>query len=364
MKKLFRLIGVGCFSVLVVFATDAPSQDKEPPKAKRAVDPIIQARLKLQLGDKSVEARRQAARDLFEMAEDLRNIAIVLGGSLSLDDDLTVRVTAAETLSMIGPSVAGIAAPDLLRALDRDKAPEVRAAAAAALGSICRGGWDQKFTVQDVVPGLIRAMWHDKHAEVRRAACRAFQFIGPLAHEAATHLLVQMQQMDDERMREFARASFGAVTGPKCAELTPTLLKMYKEGIEDYHTEFAVILALGKIGADEKTVVPLLIDALQGNGVKNTRCRNAAGCALGEMGPKAKDAVPFLIRALEGSVRLKIDDPRNVSIAALDGLRGIGAASKPALPLLTKTVDDEGVDEAIRFAARFTRMKLEKQIRE
>ena len=103
----------------------------------------------------------------------------------------------------------------------------------------------------------------------------------------------------------------------------------------------------GKIG-NEDVVVPILIEAIKGNGVNNIKCRGAAAFALGEMGPKAKIAIPVLLESLQESVKLGIEDPRNIWRSALEGLEGIGSNENTVVLTIGMVVSDPKTDMTIR----------------
>lgn len=275
------------------------------------------------------------------------------------DQDDEIRLKAAKGLVRVGPS-AGSATSNLVDVLQKDKVPAIRMEAATALGRIFWRGCNPR-DAELGIPALARVMRNDKDTLVRRSAIYAFRMIGPLAKDAAPDLLELMKNEDDDFMRELARNSFIKVVGTDNTALSAPLLEMFKKGIDDYHTEFVVIEALGKIGANDKILVPLLIDALEGKGLKNSRCRGAAAYALGYMGPKAKSAVPSLVNVLVEGSKLKIEDPKCQWSSVLTALEDIGPDAHVAIPTIKKIADDPAVDPRIRQRAERSLERLQER---
>ncbi len=119
--------------------------------------------------------RWAASRTLGKLAPRRPDLAVpVLAGMLQPDEDLSVRLSAANTLSLFGPT-AGAAVPALTRALgSRDS--EVRVAALKSLESVGT----------DAVPALtaITGRLRDSNTQVRTEAARVLARFGPLAIES------------------------------------------------------------------------------------------------------------------------------------------------------------------------------------
>jgi len=269
-----------------------------------------------------------------------------------LDQDEEVRLLAVKGLVNLGPS-GSKAVHNLMDVLEKDKNPDIRRLAAAALGNILSDGCNPN-DAKKVIPALIRAMEKDEERDVRLIACRAFRRIGPMAKDAAPRLLEVIKTIPDPFLHEAALASFGTVASPSCKELTPVLLEMFKKGIEIESDEFVVLEALGKIQADEETVVRLLIDAMKGKGIKSQRSRAAAAYALGYMGPKAKPAIAALMLELENGGKFGREDPRHTTIPAIAALEGIGPDAAIAIPLIRKIAEDGNADRFLRAEAQRT----------
>lgn len=98
--------------------------------------------------------------------------------------------------------------------------------------------------------------------------------------------------------------------------------------------------ALGRIGADPDTAVPVLIDALKD---EDEVVRGAAAGALGELGANAKHAITPLIEALG-------DESPAVRLRATTAFWNFGSVASLAAPALTKSLKDENVLVRIRAA--------------
>lgn len=94
--------------------------------------------------------------------------------------------------------------------------------------------------------------------------------------------------------------------------------------------------ALGRISADSKTTVPVLIGLLKD---KDLSVKSHAALALGEIGPEAKTAIPALTEWLEDK------DSRRRE----DAVRALGGIGPEAIPALLKALRDG--DKSVRYAA-------------
>ncbi|MCH5374255.1 MAG: HEAT repeat domain-containing protein [Planctomycetes bacterium] len=277
------------------------------------------------------------------------------------------RCRALDELAEMGDA-AQSAVPAMTKAL-QDDAPEVRGAAAMALGQIA-------VEPNDVLPKLIALLddegvareydgsevgpsrvWHfaaigaagygDKavpyviqllkqdRSQLRMAASLIIIHLGPKAKDALPALTEALRSSDlDTRRPALMNAMLCLGTEAKPAM---PLMREYLDD-EDFHTQYWACRVLGAIGPEAEVAVPKLVSLLQG-GVASVR-RNAA-IALGKIGPGIGDeALKALIAALK-------DLSQPVREQAAIALGRLGSFAEPAVPALEDVLKDDS-----DFAAR------------
>lgn len=267
-------------------------------------------------------------------------------------DLIPARPQPAEVLAAAGvPS-----AKDGLRAT----APEVRAAAAAALGrapldspivkalvqaladpaeSVRReaartlGGRGE--SARPAVPALLTAL-RDGRQSVRWQAAQSLARLGldPARDVAA---LVALLRHDDDYIAGFAAWSLGNM-GPAGRAAVPELVAAL-DGPVGY-TRGGPVAALARIGPSAAPAVPALLDGLNS---QDWAHRWKAARTLGRIGPPAAAAVPALVRALQ-------DEHEYVRLHAVRALGRLGAPAQPAVSDLARAGHD--LDEAVRREAQ------------
>ncbi len=105
---------------------------------------------------------------------------------------------------------------------------------------------------------------------------------------------------------------------------------------KDYPHKDAVFKTLAKIAPKDKTLVPLFIKHLEGNG--DLKLRAAAANALGALGPDAADAVPALTEALKFFNVKDAQGAAWVRYEEIMALGEIGPAAKSAIPDIEKAI--------------------------
>jgi HEAT repeat protein len=339
------LITLVCILGLLFLPCRSVQAQDERPQWHKLTDLTNQWR-KDAINFEDVEARRRAVDGFAAIGREI-NEAVAVFSSRLTDQDGEVRVKAAKALYPFGATGRGAAAR-LCHVLETDPLNEARLHAARALGSIFSDGSNPGY-MKPVVPALIKALRHDRDPLVRRQACTSLGGIGHKAHAAAPLFLELMKDKEDDSMRNAARESFDYVVSPSCKMLMPTLLEMYKKGIEDPLIEGTVLIALAKIGEKEEIVLPILVEAL-----KNPKRRGFAAMAIGKMGPKAKTAVPDLVSVLNVS-------QAGVQYVVLAAIEEIGVDACSAIPALRKFADDPTVDRNVRRTAQRVLKSLEQQ---
>jgi HEAT repeat protein/WD40 repeat protein len=238
------------------------------------------------------------------------------------DKDVFVRRTAAFSLGEMGPDAkSGVLA--LLEAI-KDEESDVRINALHALGEI---GSEAKDAVKQLGASL-----KDKDAGTRLAVISTLANIGQPA-------LVELQDaLKDENadVRATALAGLGRI-GTQAKTAAPLLRTAQKDGdlsvrIEAYH-------ALACVSPSEaKNSVAFLVDALKDP--KNFQYQRMIISALGEIGPEAKTAVPLLVNMLKDEFH---------KFQVVEALAGIGPGAEPAVPLLIEDLKSEL--QPVRFRA-------------
>ena len=265
------------------------------------------------------------------------------------DPDDEIRLMAVIGFRSLGPCTGtSRSLHDLVQLLQNDKVPEIRMNSATAIGGLFSRGSNPNLA-RFGIPPLIEAMRKDPNHAVRTMACRVFG-IGPIAKDAAPFLLEAMKTKDDTGLREAARVSFIAVVCPECKELTPALLAMFKLGIDDYHTEFVVLEALGRIGA-RRCGYSASCSHLEGQRLTKSPLPRGGSVCFGLHRSKSKCRCSIARCRVARERHLKIEDPRNIWSAVFDGLEGIGSDARTALPTIREIASDPSVDFDIRTRA-------------
>jgi len=252
------------------------------------------------------------------------------------------RTKALDQLEELGP-LAKAAIPVLIDTLtDSDK--EIRRKARNALASMG----------ECAVESLVRALSH-KNSDVRYEAGFALELIGPKA-KAAIPTLIRTFQFDEySSVRVISAWALGKINDPK---VIPLLIHAMKTD-EDVMVRRASASALGLFRSEVKTVVPVLLDAMQDKKVfagisgraltfmderavpllidviknpKDKRRLDALWVIKG-MRERAKSAIPELIVALN-------DEQESVRIASAQAFYYMGCEAKYAIPALTKALID------------------------
>ncbi|MBI3824061.1 MAG: HEAT repeat domain-containing protein [Planctomycetes bacterium] len=341
--KLSRIIGVTCFAAFFLPLLFAQAQ--QPVVDLKASALAREWATTMGFGVQKVEDRRRAAEGIFDYSEGIGNVVSACRTGLR-DPDEEVRLKSAKAIIHIGPKAVG-ATHALLLLIKKDKSPDLRAAAIAAIGSIYWDGANAGLIgPNEVVLTLVVTMQNDQDHGVRICACRIFRVIGTTGKDAAPALLELMKQKQDGEMRHTAAASLGRVVTPASNKLVSALLEMYKNGDEDRHIEGNVLSILGKIGDQPDVVVPLLIAALRNP--NRLDLRGFAVQGLQPLGPKAKAAVPALIDALDVSVIKDKGYASALQSGVLNTLASIGPDAKAAVPALRKIADDRKTNQSTR----------------
>jgi HEAT repeat protein len=264
--------------------------------------------------------------------------------------DKTIRLHAAEVLRDLGHDAAP--ATPALRALLRDRYPQIRVVAAHALGNIGS---------ESAVTGLVAAL-NDKSPSVRAAGAFALGTIGRAAASSAGHVRLCLAD-PDLKVRVASARALWQITGDAAASVpalvaalnqpdgwdsalalgvmreaasnaVPALIELVqREKVPRPLREMPVsALALGQIGLP---AVPALIKITTH---QDSRVRTSAAIALGFVGPKAADAVPHLVPLLRDSD----GDVRRAATLALGNIDSSQHASA-LVPALIRLANDDDI---------------------
>ena len=201
-----------------------------------------------------------------------------------------------------------------------DPSPEVRAAAAWALGKARR----TEAPSDDLEAPLV-ALLDDGHDGVRHAAARALDGRPPLSPRARERLFQSIEDTSEPVRWAAARAL--ATSGVTEADV-PRLAAALRSG-DSYIRGFGAF-SLGEIGAPAAPAVPALIAALE---AEDGYDRGGAASALARIGPAASAAVPALLEGLKSP-----DGDRRWKSARILGR--IGAPASQAVPELVRALRD------------------------
>jgi HEAT repeat protein len=241
----------------------------------------------------SVERKRQILSRLEELSEDnieLNFDRIYRNALYDIDDG--VRVEAVEGLwesndpSLIRP---------FLRLVQQDPVPEVRSAAATALGRFALLVEHQKISAENSarISQALLAVVHksDEPVEVRRKALEA---VSPLSLPEVTQAIWEAYRRDEPGMK----ISSVYAMGHNCDLLwMPTVLKEMDN--EDPQMRYEAATAAGELG--EAEAVPRLIELTRD---ADTEVKMAAILALGKVGgQEAKQRLRILITNKSQAVR-------------------------------------------------------------
>ena len=255
---------------------------------------------------------------------------------------LEIRVTCAAALADL-PSFRGpgfnypepdSVAQGLIETLG-GTAPEVRARAASALGSlVSRGKLPKRLIADMIVPALMKTL-KDSASDVRRGAITGLATAGPDARPAVPALIRRFEGEPDAKIRRSILQALQKIAAP---EAVPALIEALHKDPDSYVRREAAG-ALGAVGtwAQENdpeefgrlagVVVPHLVTILKGEPKgENRYLVQAAAGGLWGYGPAAKEAVPDLARVLRD-----VTD-RDLKSTVITVLGRIGPAAQEAVP--------------------------------
>jgi HEAT repeat protein len=368
---MWRISASALVLALILNGQASRAQDQLP-KIIRALDSDIKT-VRLQavtaLGNHGTGAR-SAARALKELVDREKEPQIALQAVQALAQvgaypqlrallkhpGQQIRWQAIAGLGVIGPP-AKKAVPTLVWLL-ADEQPITRMLAAQALGEI---GVD---TEEDA--SRLALMLRDVDPDVQQYALLALMNLGPNSVPA-------LEKMLDEEEPVFVRtASLQALAnqGPSAKSTVPKLIKLLKDPESNVRAQSAA--ALASMGAAAKDALPTLFDNLLDDNFQVQIFSFQAAVTIGQadrrglsaslksanakgrwaVPPPGKEVVPGLIKKLS-------EKDQGIRIAAALALGRIGGDAEPAIPTLTRMLQDE--DKQVQNAARQALAQLDRK---
>lgn len=346
-----RKAAVVAFLGLAFLGTDNNLHPQDNPQGK-ILGHFRETYLEKLRGDS--KSKIAACKDLADYSSAFVSFVSHLRALLERDNDPEVRIEAAKTIGLIGPSAAvagrGPVVKTLAKALD-DPDERVRIAALDGLRGVA------PFS-KKALPQVIAMMKH-KSAVIRHKAIGVIFDFGPDAKEAVPALIEALNDPDPGipgkvgSVRAYAMMALRQI-GPEAKEATEILLKL--NDLKDEELKELALGALTKIAPKDKKLMPLLLQTLKNKETPGLRA--AAAFALGSLGAEAKEAIPDLIATIKAEdVRdRKLD--RRIKYAVIVALGEIGPPAKDAIPAIQFVVNNT-LDELLISQGRHAIEKIE-----
>jgi HEAT repeat protein len=259
---------------------------------------------------------------------------------LSEGKDAKARRKGVLAVEQIGHAGSRKVVPALVKALQEDSDPGVRAAAARAVGrAVTRALEQAREDKTDNLPrfdnardALTKALRTDKVDTVREASAAALGDIGPDARGAAGSLATALK--DKHPPTVLAAATALRRMGRDAREAQDDLQTLLADKKAEAVARTEAALALGQIKPDTASVLPVLKEVLADRKA-DARTRKAVAETLGKLGKEAAEASSTL-----GAVLVEKTSPTELRLAAVTALDQFGPEGKPAIPDLVKAVSD------------------------
>lgn len=282
-----------------------------------AVPVLIQA-----LSDDNPFVRLEATRVLGGIGKPAEHAVPALE-KLLRDENVTIRIMAADALCNIDNSRGDTVIPVLMQALG-DEDIVIRHDAVSALARIGAN-------TEAAVPALIVA-FEDENSSVRAEAAEALARIGVPALPA----LIQALDNESSLVRGTAAYALGGIGEPAKGAVPALADALRDERTEGTYTvSFRAAVALVKIG---QPAVPALIQALVD---PSSLARANAAYALGEVGYASGGIGELAEEALPALIEMLRDKDKEARGRAAYALGGIG---EPAIPALIEALNHEDRD--------------------
>jgi len=226
------------------------------PYSKKAVPNLVEA-----LSDSWEGTRQSAALSLGKLGADAKASVAALKERLK-DSKSLVRVRSAQALIRLGDTEAAL--PVLIESLtDSSYAGELAAEVIGDIGP----------AAEPAVPALINLLKVGPFSANR--AAEALGKIGPAAKAAVPALVVALQSRDNGALRFYAAEALVTIDPKAAIAALPELIDNAKK--KQNHFRERAIKALGKIGSEANSAIPVLTEALKDS---DEKIRTAAAEAL------------------------------------------------------------------------------------
>jgi HEAT repeat protein len=253
-------------------------------------------------------------------------------------------------VEQIGATRSRKVVPALVKALQEDKDPAIRAAAARAVGRAVAKAMDQaRADKKDELPrfdsareALTKALRTEKADAVREASATALGDIGSDARGAVGALALALKDKHTPTVRAAATALRRMGRDSRDAEAELLALLGDKKADTEARTEAAI--ALGQIKPDASGVLGVFKEVL-GDEKADLRIRKAVAEAIGKIGKDASDATATLAIILVARDPTKATEDEKAAraalrLAAVTALDHFGTEARVAIPALIKAATD------------------------
>jgi WD40 repeat protein len=263
------------------------------------------------------------------------------------------RLAVLTTLGAMGADA--VAAVPMLSSALSDKTPEIRTAAAGALGRLgpgavaamlpllssndagVRGAAEAALLNDRMLPIVIKAAGRDRDARTRLTALAAIARMGDKAEARAMPVLFEALQDKDPAIRAAGIRTIGAV-GSGDRDTVEMLALLMSVTEEDRAVRLAAAQAIGAFGRPAAHAAASLLGLFEEPRAEDLQL--IAGEALAKLGPLPTEAVPALLKAL--------DDKRyQVRVRIAEVIGNLGTEARDYAAEIQKRISAEQ-DEEVR----------------
>ena len=259
---------------------------------------------------KKVIERRRALLALRFCGPKTRNIFESVTQAMLNDQEKIVRIQAAQTLNRLGTAARklsdklpiNLGLKGLVTAVEKDKATEVRAAAAIALGRLGSLAEDERndeinAELKKAVPVLAKGL-SDTTPATREAMAEALGRLGEMSKPAVEDLIASLKASSTPEMRNarlFTLYGIRRIGKPEQLTAVNPLLETLKEKDLPSDVQRGIAETLGTMGEGARSASKALAELLK---VKDVDVKRAAAQALDNIGRGAKDVLPVLLKTM------------------------------------------------------------------